>query len=136
MEEGWGAWVKERPDVVQELIETRGFAPWKLYRMKSTGHRVVLHSFDEELSGEITLKVSVLGRFNLVHFDRTVFGIDPNDLEECDLPAEDEPRGALLTHEEVGKAIKGVSPGKSRMDAIRKTAIKSIEDMKKSERKA
>jgi hypothetical protein len=136
MEEGWGAWVKSRPERVRELIETRGFAPWKLYRMKSTGHRVVLHAFDEELSDKVTLKVKVLGRFNLVHFDRIVFGIDPGDLEECDLPAEDEPLGAVLTNEEVGKAIEGVPPGEARMNAIRKAAIKSVEDMKKSSRKA
>lgn len=35
-------------------------------------------------------------------FDRSVFGIDPDDLEECDLPAPEERLGAALTQDEVG----------------------------------
>jgi hypothetical protein len=84
--ENWDTWTRSRPDHVRRLIEERHLAPWKLYRMKSTGRCVILHSFDEEFDGKITLKVIVSGRFNLISFERTVFGVDPNDIEECDLP--------------------------------------------------
>jgi hypothetical protein len=68
--------------------------------MKSTGHRVTLYSFGERTDGgKISLTVNVLGAFNLVTFERRVFGIDPDDLEPCDLPEKGEPVGALLTEE-------------------------------------
>jgi hypothetical protein len=92
-EAGWAAWVASRPPVVRAVAER--FFPWKLYRLKSSGHRVTIHSFDEpEGETPVTLKVIVSGEFNLVAFERTVFGIAPDDLEECDLPDPDEPVGS------------------------------------------
>jgi hypothetical protein len=133
MEEGWRGWVRTRPDHVRTLIEKRDFTPWKLYRMKSTGHRVILRAFDEELDGRITLKVTISSRFNLVAFERTVFGVDPDDLEECDLPAKSEPHGAALTHEEIEKIVATTSPGSERMAAINEAAHKAIEDLRKTD---
>lgn len=56
--------------------------------MRSTGHRVVAISFgEEEGTGRVVMRVAVLARFNPgLTFERQVFGIDPDDLEECDLP--------------------------------------------------
>ena len=55
----------------------------------------------EPKEGEPTLTVIVSGRFNYVAFERRVFGIKPEDLEECDLPRADEPLGsANMTIEE------------------------------------
>ena len=51
--------------------------------MKSTGHRVTMYSYSE--NGTVT--VNVTGDYNVVVFERQVFGISPDDLEECDLPA-------------------------------------------------
>ena len=49
-----------------------------------------------------TLKVTVSGQFNAVAFERQVFGIKPEDLEECDLPPANMPVGSLdLTPEQV-----------------------------------
>lgn len=76
----WNQWLNGRPQVIQDLAAR--FPPWKLFRLKDSGHRVVPYSFNEDG----TLTVTVLGKFNFVAFDRNVFGIDPADLDECDLP--------------------------------------------------
>lgn len=83
----WNEWVSKRPVVVQELC--RRLPPDRLYLMKSSGHRVTLCSYDED--GTVT--VNVTGEYNRVLFSRSVFGISPDDLEECDLPGPDEDVG-------------------------------------------
>jgi hypothetical protein len=88
---GWEHWVSMRPPVVQDLC--RRYPPDRLYLMKPHGQRVTLVSYSE--NGTVTVDVSA--KWNLVTFQRQVFGIDPADLEECDLPADDEPTGAMLT---------------------------------------
>ena len=106
----WDDWVETRPACVREVIEKFGFEPWKLYRLKSNGHRVTIRSIDEPENGPPTLQVYVSGDFNFVAFERTVFGVKPEDLEECDLPAPSEVLGsANMTPEEVCQTI-GVDP--------------------------
>lgn len=98
-ERGLADWVAERPPAVRAVAER--FNPWTLYRMKSTGQRVTVVSFGEpDHGGAVTLKVLVSGEFNVVIFDREVFGIKPEDLEECDLPQPGELLGTALTNEE------------------------------------
>lgn len=87
----WDACVAELPDSVRALCER--LPPNKLYKMKSTRHRVILHSYAE--NGTVT--VDILAKYNALDFERHVFGIDANDLEECDLPSPDEKVGAILT---------------------------------------
>jgi len=58
---------------------------------------VVLSSISEDN----TVTVNVLAEFNLLMHERQVFGIDPNDLEPCELPRPDENVGLLLTHADV-----------------------------------
>lgn len=95
--------------------------------LKDSGHRVTLYSVDEPEDGSPpTLKVDVLGRFNLLAFDRRVFGVSPSDLEECDLPGDDEPIGAVLDLAEVSEALDGVPAGEPRMRAIRDAALAKI----------
>ena len=93
-EKQWRKWVEERPEPVRTMA--RNYPPNRLYRMKSTGQRVILFSYSED--GTVT--VDVTGEYNLVIFDRQVFGVDINNLEECDLPGEDEISGTFLTEEE------------------------------------
>lgn len=81
--EAFKEWLATLPPKVKEIAEK--FDVWTLYRMKSTGQRVFIQSFDETDDG-VTLVVGVSGEFNLVTHERAVFGIDPDDLEECDLP--------------------------------------------------
>lgn len=94
---GWSQWVAERPDNVRKVAER--FDPWTLYRMKDTNQRVTLYSFGEQADGGVTVTVNITGQFNLIAFDRQVFGVDPDDLEECDLP-EGEPLGEVLNEDE------------------------------------
>lgn len=89
---GYAAWVAERPPHVRVVAER--FQPWGLYRMKSTGHRVIVLSFGESEDQSVTLTVHISADFNHLMFERQVFGINPDDLEPCDLPAPDEPTGA------------------------------------------
>ena len=100
----WEEWCDSRPPAIAEVA--RRLPPWKLYRLKSTDQRVTIAVYDEPLdektgepSGDpVTLQVDVDGRFNFVIFERRVFGVSPDDLEECDLP-EGEVVGALFTEE-------------------------------------
>lgn len=98
-QEGYRQWVSKLPKNVRAIAER--FDIWTLYRLKSSGDRVTLHSFD----GDGTLTVIVSGKFNLVMFERQVFGIAPDNLEECDLPAADEPVGAALTSKEAAENL-------------------------------
>ena len=97
-EAAWADWVSQRPENVRRVAER--FAPWTLCRLKSTGQRVTLQSFSEEEDGTVTVTVVVGADFNMVFMERAVFGIDPDDLEECELPADQEAVGALLNNEQ------------------------------------
>lgn len=90
----WDEWVATRPSVIQEMCKR--FPPDRLYRLKTSNNRVTLYSYSE--SG--TLTVNVTGEYNAIVFDRQVFGIKPEDLEECDLPSADEITGTVLTEKE------------------------------------
>jgi hypothetical protein len=105
----WEAWRAERPQVIRDAIAKHGLDPWTLYRLTSTNQRVYLVSLFEDG----TVKVGVSGEFNLLTHERDVFGIDPAELEECDLPRHDEPLGSLeLPVEELQRLmIEGMPPG-------------------------
>jgi hypothetical protein len=93
-EKRWQEWLEDRPQVIKDLGAR--FKPWKLYRLNSTKHRVTVLSFFEDG----TLTVNITGEYNLVSMERSVFGIQPDDLEECDLPRPDEIVGVYLTEKE------------------------------------
>ena len=87
---GYAAWVEERPTLVRDVA--RRFQPWRLYRMASTGSRVVVLAFgeaeDPTEAGPVTLRVGIFGRFNeFLTFERQVFGIKPDDLTPCEVPS-------------------------------------------------
>ena len=104
-EKTWEDWVSTRPQIIKDLCKR--FPPYNIYRLKDSGHRVTLHSYSED--GTITVNVS--GEYNAVMFDRQVFGISQENLEECDLPGADEAIGTFLTEEEdVKKFIDRVRP--------------------------
>lgn len=105
----WPKWIATRPKEIQDLAPR--FPPWKLFRMKSTGQRVYVNGFQETGSescchagdehhttktGKPALIVAVDARFNLLaSYERLVTGIDPDDLEECDLPGPNDPVGLV-----------------------------------------
>ena len=101
----WDVWVSERPPEVQALA--RRFYPNILYRIKSTGQRVSIQGYNE--NG--TLRVNVSSEHNLVFFERDVFGVSPDDLEEADLPGPDERVGALFENpDDISEAIDVLRP--------------------------
>ena len=108
------AWLAGRPPQVRAVAER--FRPWELYRLKTSKHRVIVLSFGETMDGRVELTVLVSGQFNAVMFDRQVFGINPDDLEPCELPTEDEVLGTMMTPEEVDenidalRAMAGITP--------------------------
>lgn len=103
-ERAWAEWVKGRPPVIQAMCER--FPPGRLYRLKPTGQRVTMHSYNE--SGTVTVEIT--GEYNLVDFNRQVFGINPDDLEECDLPAAGELLGTLVPADHVDAYIDAIRP--------------------------
>ena len=105
-EEAWHEWVKTRPESVKKLCHQ--FPPNRLYLLKSSGHRVTVYSYNE--NGTMTVNIS--GEFNAVMFDRRVFGIEPDELEECDLPDEKEVLGTVLKKEDEVKAYINLMRGK------------------------
>lgn len=88
-EAAWQKWVKSRPEIVRDAITKHNLRPDTLYRLKPSNHRVYLYSVSED--GTVTVVVS--GEYNRVVFGRQVFGINPADLMECDLPAPGEDVG-------------------------------------------
>lgn len=94
LDKEWHDWVATRPQVIQDMATK---LPHNLlYRIKSTGQRVCIVSYNE--GG--TVRVVVSGKYNLVPFETSVFGIYPEDLEECELPLPGEPLGVMLTAKE------------------------------------
>lgn len=93
-----------RPECVRVLCEK--LPPDRLYRMKSTGQRVTLHSYSENN----TVTVDISGDYNLITFDRQVFGINPDDLEECDIPRGELLGTAIVQNDDVEAFIDKIRP--------------------------
>jgi len=83
----WDNWVATRPRRVADMC--RRWPCDRLYQMSTTGQRVIIEGYNEDG----TVRVAVTGKYNLVTFERSVFGVDPHTLTECDLPDPDTPCG-------------------------------------------
>lgn len=115
----YAKWLKSKPPVIQEMAKK--IPPEKLYRLKTSNHRVTIFSYNE--NGTMTVVVS--GKYNFVDFERRVFGIRPEELEECDLPGPEEPVGAILNSDEIDDIVNLHSAGEERFKAIdRAVAVK------------
>ena len=90
-EDVWREWLSTRPEVIRKLGER--VLPNRLYRLTKTGQRVTIEGYREDG----TLTVGVRGQFNRIPFEQEVFGVNPDDLIECDLPGPHERVGAILT---------------------------------------
>jgi hypothetical protein len=93
-------WLAERPPVVQELAAR--LDPWSLFLLKTTGQRVAIVAYGED--GTVRVEVSACVNPGLL-FDRTVFGINPDDLEPCDIPDDAGPHEPILSAEDVVENI-------------------------------
>lgn len=78
------AWIDSRPANVRKVIKK--CPPIGCYRGKKGRGHYILHSYDEEKDGTVTLKVNHLEDSFLPGFQ--IFGYSPNDLVPC---------GCLLT---------------------------------------
>lgn len=86
-------WIATRPEHIRPVVAR--FPPWGLFKMRDTGQRVTVYCVSEHKDGGISLVVDVTGQFNFLLMERRVFGIDPDNLEPCDLPKKDELIGSL-----------------------------------------
>jgi hypothetical protein len=106
--EAWQEWLESRPAKIREVAEK--YPPWILYRIKGGSTCGIIASYGEQEDGSVTVTVDVTGEFNLVIMDRSVFGIKPSDLEECDIP--DGLKGTALTEQpEIDAFCDVVRPG-------------------------
>ncbi len=98
----WDAWLADRPDCIREA--GKKLVPWKLYYDRESGMRCTLVGFTEVKPPDQPRKAEVIadftGRYNLISFNRRVHGLSVDQLEECDLPAENEPLGVMLNNEQ------------------------------------
>lgn len=90
----WERFVAGLPEHMRESVKAK--PPWRLYRHLGTGQRVLISAYAEDG----TVRMIVSAQFNLVVFEREVFGVPLHELEECDLPGADEEVGAILTTQE------------------------------------
>lgn len=115
-------WLSDRPKVIRDMAASH--PPDRLYRLKTTGHRVTILAYSENR----TVRVNVSGRYNFLSHERNVFGISIDDLEECDLPSDDEQLGSVLDKAEFEAAIAAGKTREERLDAVRVAAEKKIFD--------
>lgn len=80
----WRAWCASRPPDIEEVALR--FEPWAVYRRKSTGHVVVVTCITEYHEGSPTVMVRIAGEFNKTAGEHTVQGVQPDDLEPCEVP--------------------------------------------------
>lgn len=106
-QQAWREWVASRPEAVRVTCEK--WPPDRLYRMSPTGQRVTILSYGEDG----TVRVFVSGAYNFCLMPREVFGVDPTDLEECDLPGPDELLGSPvlveLSEEEIANVQRTIA---------------------------
>lgn len=76
--EAFAEWLADRPQVIKDMVAA--YHPYAVYKLKTTGQTCVLSSYYED--GTVSIKI-----FNtqLCVFMHGVFGINPADLEECDV---------------------------------------------------
>lgn len=97
----WKEWIESRPLIIQEMAKK--VKPSHLYKLKSTGQRVTPYSYSEKG----TVNVFVSGKYNMVTFERLVYGINPDDLEECEIPSASECVGTVFKNKkDIGLHIK------------------------------
>jgi hypothetical protein len=76
-------WLNSRPDSVKETVRQR--PPGHYYKLGE--NRCIIYSYSE--NGTVTVAITQeLNPERLVIFNRQVFGVNPNDLTECDAPPE------------------------------------------------
>lgn len=88
---GWREFVAGLPELARAVAERHPVN--ELFRLKTTGMRCYPASYSEDG----TLTVAVTGRHNRVLFGQKVFGVSPDNLEPCEVPAPGEDVGDTAT---------------------------------------
>jgi len=84
-EAAWAEWLSARPQAIQDIVAKYNLRPDNLYQLKETGQIGYIHSLNER--GTLTMDFTdTFNQHNLYMSNRRVFGLNPEDLEECDLP--------------------------------------------------
>ena len=96
----WKKWLNSCPPIIKNLAEK--FPIDRLYLYKPTSHRATIASY--YLDG--TLSLNITGQYNRILFSRKVFSVNPENIEECDLPSEGEDLGD--TAKEAGYSEKDI----------------------------
>ena len=60
----WNEWLSDRPESIKKLADK--YPPYNLYKLKTSGQRVTMHSYWEDG----TVSIWITGKFNLVMFDK------------------------------------------------------------------
>lgn len=89
----WSEWLAARPAHVRVVAERH--PPNRLFRLRGTGQYVTVYSVCEHEGGRVTVTVDVTGQYNCVTRARRVFGIAPDDIEDCDVPGPEHPTGDM-----------------------------------------
>ncbi len=112
--ERWEAWLAGRAPQLREVLAR--FPPWELFRLTredgKEGNRVFVVGAHAHAPGcgcqdgaPLTLTVRVDYRFNELLFERDVFGIDPDCLVPCEVPApKDTTAGQRASYERAATA--------------------------------
>ena len=82
----WNDWVATRPKIIQQLCKE--LPPNRLFRLGNK--RVFVTSYEED--GTVSVQIS--HEFNPLTIDYGVFGVHPQELNECELPTQDELYGS------------------------------------------
>jgi hypothetical protein len=78
----YAAWVAERPESIKQMLAAH--PPDRLYRLRDTKQYVTIYSYAED--GTVTVTVEPAFNLSAAIAPYGVFGIDPADLTECDIP--------------------------------------------------
>jgi mRNA-degrading endonuclease RelE of RelBE toxin-antitoxin system len=76
-------WIQSLPEDARKMIMNHNLRPDTLYKMKSTGKRVIVGAVD---SHNLTVTVAVTHRFNRIAKTDPgyeIAGVEPDDLVEC-----------------------------------------------------
>jgi hypothetical protein len=95
-------WCHSLPPPIRAVAER--ISPWELYQIRDQPARVTLSSIYLDADGRVKVTVCVSGDFNRCLFERRVFGVSPDELQPCDLPAPGEELGALVDVEAMSDA--------------------------------
>ena len=96
-EHSWNTWLKERPQVIQDMVAQYSLRPDRLYHYQSNPGSEPVRVLIGALAEDGTVTIHYVCDFNLDNeaaqllgqlWERSVFGINPAELTECEWDGE------------------------------------------------